>query len=118
MPKTEAIFDAEQHGAPLPPDKASERLEREHAIKLGVQRLADLRSAGGGPPFIKPSERSVRYPTRLLDEWAAARNRGPLLTFVPLKDRRREVTEAEADEAVRKFEERRRAANADTAPVG
>ncbi len=50
-----------------------------------MQRLADLRSAGGGPRFIKPTKREVRYPTAMLDQWAMARNNKPILDFTPIK---------------------------------
>ncbi|HZZ21246.1 MAG TPA: hypothetical protein VFE60_01045 [Roseiarcus sp.] len=85
MPRDEVLYDAHEHGELLTPEAASEHLRRKHAIKLGVQRLADLRSAGGGPKFIKPTQREVRYPTAMLDEWASSRNRKPVLDFVPLK---------------------------------
>ncbi len=85
MSKDEVLYDAHEHGGLLTPEEASEHLRKKHAIKLGLQRLADLRSAGGGPRFIKPTQREVRYPTPMLDEWAAARNRKPILDFVPLK---------------------------------
>ena len=85
MSQTEIIYDAHEHSELLTPEAASEHLRKKHAIKLGVQRLADLRSAGGGPCFIKPTLRDVRYPANLLDEWAAERNRKPLLDFVPIK---------------------------------
>lgn len=85
MSDSEALYDVHQHGELLTPEAASEYLSKKHAIKLGVQQLADLRSAGGGPCFIKPTQREVRYPTAMLDEWAAARNRRPILSFVPLK---------------------------------
>ena len=85
MREGEVLYDPERHGALLTPEAASERLRKQHAIKLGLQRLADLRSAGGGPRFIKPTQREVRYPTAMLDEWASSRNRKPVLDFVPLK---------------------------------
>jgi hypothetical protein len=44
-----------------------------------------MRSFGGGPRFIKPAQREVRYPEAFLDEWASNRNRKPILDFVPLK---------------------------------
>lgn len=77
-------FDAEQHGEPLTPDEASERLAKRHKIFIGVQRLADLRSYGGGPTFFKASHRAVRYPAQLLDGWANARNRQPLQDCAPV----------------------------------
>jgi hypothetical protein len=77
-------FDAERHGEPLTPDEASERLATRHKIFIGVQRLADLRSYGGGPTFFKASHRAVRYPAQLLDEWANARNRQPLQDYSPV----------------------------------
>jgi hypothetical protein len=83
--KDELLYDPEQHGALLTPEAALAHLWQRHAIKLGTQRLADLRSIGGGPRFIKPTQREVRYPTSLLDEWAAGRNRKPIIDFVPLK---------------------------------
>ena len=89
----QVLYDPHEHGALLTPEAASEHLRKKHTIKLGVQRLADLRSAGGGPQFIKPTQREVRYPAAMLDEWALARNRKPVLDFVPLK---------EGDKAVRK----------------
>lgn len=85
MSKDEVLYDADEHGELLTPEAAIERLRKQHAIKLGLQRLADLRSAGGGPRFIKPTLREVRYPTAMLDEWAEARNRKPLLDFVPMR---------------------------------
>jgi len=88
----QALYDADEHGELLTPEAASERLKKKHAIKLGVQRLADLRSTGGGPCFIKPTQREVRYPTVMLDEWAAARNRKPILNFVPFKIAKPETT--------------------------
>jgi hypothetical protein len=83
--QNEVLYDAEQHGELLTPEAAIAYLNKKHSIKLGAQRMADMRSIGGGPRFIKPTQREVRYPTALLDEWAAARNRKPILTFVPLK---------------------------------
>jgi hypothetical protein len=85
MTSDQVLYDPERHGALLPPEAALKRLWQEHAIKLGEQRLADLRVIGGGPKFIKPTQREVRYPAALLDEWAAARNHKPILDFVPLK---------------------------------
>jgi hypothetical protein len=85
MASDQVLYDPERHGALLTPEAAIEHLRREHAIRIGEQRLADLRSIGDGPKFIKPTQREVRYPTALLDEWAAARNRKPILDFVPLK---------------------------------
>jgi hypothetical protein len=84
MPGDEALYDPDKHGELLTPEAAIERLRQRHSVKLGAQRLADLRSAGGGPRFIKPTRREVRYPAAMLDEWAAARNRKPILDFVPL----------------------------------
>src|SRR5262245_39796902 len=91
MKSDQVLYDPERHGALLTPEAAIERLRREHSIKLGEQRLADLRSSGGGPRFIKPTQREVRYPPALIDEWAAARNRKPILNFVPLKPAVRRV---------------------------
>jgi hypothetical protein len=99
MSKDEVLYDAHQHGELLRPEAASERLRKKHAIKLGVQRLADLRSAGGGPRFIKPTQREVRYPAAMLDEWAEARNRKPLLDFVPVNGKRERVSEPPKDAA-------------------
>ena len=96
MPKDEVLFDAHEHGELLTPEEASEHLRKKHAIKLGVQRLADLRSAGGGPRFIKPS-REVRYPVAMVDEWAAQRNAKPILDFVPVKPSKEGAAEADAD---------------------
>ena len=90
------------------PKQASEHLQKKHAIKLGVQRLADLRSAGGGPKFIKPTQREVRYPAAMLDEWAAARNHKPLLSFAPTRP---------AD-VLEKIQNRRGRAHADAQAVG
>jgi hypothetical protein len=86
MPKDEVLYyDPEQHGKLLLPDEASRRLKEKHAIELGVQRLADMRSQGGGPELIKATPRAVRYPEMLLDVWAARRNCKPLMTYVPIK---------------------------------
>ena len=84
MPKDEVLYDPRQHGKLLVPDAASKHLKDKHAIDLGVQRLADIRSQGGGPKFIKATPRAVRYPEMLLDEWAAKRNRKPVIDYVPL----------------------------------
>jgi hypothetical protein len=86
LSKGKALYHSEQHGELLTPEAAQARLKDKHAIKLGEQRLADLRSAGGGPRFIKPTPREVRYPAAMLDEWAEARNKKPILDFVPPKD--------------------------------
>ena len=88
MSKNEALYDPEEHGE-SPHARASDQTPAEkRSVKLGEQRLADLRSAGGGPPFIKPTRREVRYPVAMLDKWAAARNRKPILDFVPLEPTR------------------------------
>ncbi len=79
------IYDPQQHGALLLIDEARQRLFSQHKITLGQQRLADLRCFGGGPEFIKPSQREVRYPCALLDAWAKKRNSKPILAFVPVK---------------------------------
>lgn len=86
----EVLYDPELHGELLTPETAIKRLKDKHAIKLGEQRLADLRSAGGGPQFIKPTGREVRYPANLLDDWARERNRKPILDFAPLRPRARQ----------------------------
>jgi hypothetical protein len=83
------VYDPEQHGELLLIDEARQRLFDEHRITLGDQRLADLRSSGGGPEFIKPSQREVRYPCALLDAWAQKRNAKPILAFVPVKTAKR-----------------------------
>ena len=85
MASDQVLYDPEQHGVLLTPEEASEHLRKKHKIRLGDQRLADLRSFGGGPKFIKPTQREVRYPEVFLDEWATARNSKPILDFVPLK---------------------------------
>jgi hypothetical protein len=85
MANDQVLYDPERHGALLTPKAAIRRLLDEHAIKVGEQRLADLRSFGGGPKFIKPTHRDVRYPANLIDEWASERNRKPIIDFVPLK---------------------------------
>lgn len=55
----------------------SNRLINEHeaADYLGysVRALQNWRHRGGGPPFIKVSNRTVRYRRRDLDAWATAR---------------------------------------------
>jgi hypothetical protein len=85
----EVLYDADEHGSLLTPSEASARLRERHAVKLGEQRLADLRSSGGGPRFIKPTQREVRYPAVLLDQWAAERNRKPIVDFVPIQPSRK-----------------------------
>jgi hypothetical protein len=85
MASDQVLYDPEQHGDLLTPEAAVERLRKKHSTKIGVQRLADLRSFGGGPKFIKPTQREVRYPEVFLDEWASNRNRKPILDFAPLK---------------------------------
>jgi hypothetical protein len=77
-------YDPGLHGEPLTPQEASERLAQRHKIFLGVHRLADLRSFGGGPTFYKMSHRAVRYPMTLLDAWADVKNRQPLRNVAPL----------------------------------
>jgi hypothetical protein len=90
------IYDPERHGPLLDPAAAIKRLWQEHAIKLGQQRLADLRSRGG-PQFIKPTLREVRHSANLLDEWASARNCKPVLGFVPINPAASSLREAQAD---------------------
>jgi hypothetical protein len=85
MTSDQVLYDPDRHGALLTPEAAIGRLRERHAIRIGEQRLADLRSIGGGPKFIKPTQRDVRYPANLLDEWATQRNRKPIIDFVPLK---------------------------------
>ena len=79
MPKTEAIYDAEQYGPLLTPEAAVAYLKEKHSVQINEQRLSELRAFPGGPRFIKPTQQSVRYPTASLDEWAAERNRKPIL---------------------------------------
>lgn len=88
MPKTEAIYDAEQHGPLLTPEAAVAYLKEKHSLQINEHRLSELRAFPGGPRFIKPTQQSVRYPTALLDEWAAERNRKPILECIPLKPRK------------------------------
>ena len=85
MPTDEVLYDPDEHGKLLTPERAADRLKEKHAIELGVQRLADMRSQGGGPEFIKATARAVRYPEVLLDAWAARRNCKPLMTYVSIK---------------------------------
>jgi hypothetical protein len=85
MASDQILYDPEQHGPLRTPKGAVEHLWKKHSIKIGEQRLADLRSFGGGPKFIKPTQREARYPEVFLDEWATARNSKPILDFVPLK---------------------------------
>lgn len=45
---------------------------------LAVQTLANMaanNNAGGGPPFISIGWRTLRYPKKALNAWAAARKR-------------------------------------------
>lgn len=77
-------YDPATHGPLLTPAEAKTRLREKHAVDLSLARLADLRSIGGGPAFIKPAgARGVRYPQTILDGWAQDRNRRPLLTVTP-----------------------------------
>jgi hypothetical protein len=103
VPKTEVLYDPERHGALLTPEAAVTYLKETHAVQLNPQRLSELRAFPGGPRFIKPTQQSVRYPAALLDEWAAARNRKPILDCIPLKASP-PVTHAEV---MRKIEDRR-----------
>jgi hypothetical protein len=96
MASDQVLYDPERHGTLLTPEAAIRRLRDEHAIKMGEQRLADLRSMGGGPQFIKPTQRDVRYPANLLDEWATQRNRKPIIDFVPLKPAARQESNSRA----------------------
>ena len=82
-------YNPEQHGSLLLIHEARERLFAVHKVRLSQQRLADLRCFGGGPEFIKPTQREVRYPSALLDAWAAKRNTKPILTFVPINTAKR-----------------------------
>lgn len=79
------VYDPERHGPLLTPEAASAYLLETHAIPLNETRLSELRAFAGGPRFIKPTQKSVRYPRRLLDEWANARNAKPILDAVPHK---------------------------------
>jgi hypothetical protein len=101
MTDDQVLYDPALHRALLTPEAALERLRREHAIRFGAHRLAGMRAIGGGPQFIKPTQRSVRYPVNLLDEWAAARNRKPILDFVPLKVGSRQAEIVDLSERLR-----------------
>ena len=115
MPKDEVLYDPEQHGKLHTPESARAYLREKHAVKLGIPRLADLRSQGAGPKFIKPTQREVRYPAAMLDEWAAERNRKPIVDFVPLKPQP-PVTHAEALKTFQKHQVKRAAAAERTPP--
>ena len=101
--QTEIIYDPELHGTLLTPDAAIAHLKEKHAVEVGPQRIADLRSIGGGSRFIKPTLRDLRYPVNLLDEWAAARNRKPIVGCVPVKSsaRREAATDEPASDLTR-----------------
>ena len=73
------LYNPKQHGRLLNPEEGQARLKDEHGITFTLQTMADMRADGRGPKFIKPNARSVRYPEKLLDEWAIARHRKPIL---------------------------------------
>lgn len=62
----------------LTPRQASARLESEHNVQQEPPRLANLRCAGGGPPFVRIG-RWIRYPQDKLDDYGR-RMAGPLMT--------------------------------------
>lgn len=72
------VEDSQGHIIEHDPDYY-ERLidEREAAEYLGysVRALQNWRVRGGGPDFVKPSSRSVRYSRRALLEWIQRRTR-------------------------------------------
>ena len=77
------LYNPERHGPLLTPNELRDYLWRQHKIKRSLQRLADQRCFGGGPPFIKQNGREVRYPERLTEQWAAAMNAKPVLSVGP-----------------------------------
>jgi hypothetical protein len=95
-------YDFEKHGAPLMPEEAQKQLEEKYRIPLSIQRMADLRSSGGGPIFIKLSHKAVRYPSALLAQWALAKLAKPLQDGVPIAPSKRRAMDklAQAETAV------------------
>jgi hypothetical protein len=58
-------FDA----APLTPEETVEYLWSRWRIQRSIRRLAQLRMLGSGPAFVRDGN-VVRYPPRLVDQWA------------------------------------------------
>jgi hypothetical protein len=77
------IYDPDRDGPLLTPSEAQRYLWENHKIRRSLHRLADLRCFGGGPPFIKQNRREVRYPQKLVENWATQLNAKPVLTVGP-----------------------------------
>jgi hypothetical protein len=94
-------YDIHKHGDPLTPEEAQDVLATKFRLFLSVQRLADLRSGGGGPIYLKLSHKNVRYPASLLEAWAVAKLSKPLQDgsrVAPSKRRAMENTALQAAE--------------------
>ena len=73
------IYDPVVHGRLLDPKGASALLLADFSLRRGTYRLAELRCAGGGPPFLRIGG-DIRYPEAPLRAWATAQVMRPLKT--------------------------------------
>lgn len=98
MSSSPGVYDPNKHGPLLTPHELRTVLWERYKIRRSLQRLADLRCFGGGPPFIKQNGREVRYPQRLAETWAGRMNARPVLTVAPsaVAEHLRRVQEAKA----------------------
>jgi predicted DNA-binding transcriptional regulator AlpA len=57
----------------LSPHDASRYLREQYGLSRTIRTLANLRSKGGGPAYIRISPKEVVYSQDALDEWAESK---------------------------------------------
>lgn len=55
------------------PVDASNYLYNTHGLRRSPKTLANLRSKGGGPAYIRISPKEILYPEAALNEWAESK---------------------------------------------